>query len=147
MKKTFFLVLSCSVSMILFAQKDRYNNRNNSTPPPTVEKSYQKDYSNYNHENWDMRNNRWHTRYTDRDHGNRTVDVYYDRNGRRMQSESTWNRDELPQEVKDRIRRKYHDDNYQAMRIEKPGRGFYFQITLGGNRKVNLDERGREVRY
>jgi len=94
-----------------------------------------------------MQNNQWHTRYNDRDHGNRNVDVYYDRYGRRLQSQSEWDRNSLPPRVRERIRNRYHDDNYNVYRIERPGKGIFFQITLGGNKRIYLDERGREVRY
>jgi len=130
--------------MMLFAQNDRYNR----SAPPEVQRSYQKDYPDYynNNTTWDMRNNQWHTRYRDRDR-NRDVDVYYDRRGRRIYSQYYWDRNDLPVAVRERIRRRYHYDNYNVYRMERPGRGIYFQITLGGNRRVYLDERGREVRF
>jgi len=60
---------------------------------------------------------------------------------------SDWNRDDLPVRVRERIRARYRADNYNVYRIERPGRGFYFQITLGNNRRIYLDDRGREVRH
>jgi hypothetical protein len=144
MKKTIFLISLCISSMMLFAQNDHYNR----SVPPEVQRSYQKDYPDYynNNTTWDMRNNQWHTRYRDRDR-NRDVDVYYDRRGRRIYSQYYWDRNDLPVAVRERIRRRYHYDNYNVYRMERPGRGIYFQITLGGNRRVYLDERGREVRF
>jgi len=150
MKKMFFLVLLTTGSIILFAQNDKYRDKNRKeNVPAVVQQSYQRDYPNYNNSTWDRRNNEWHTRYMDRDHGNRYVDVYYDRNGRRMLAQSDWDRDNVPVPVRDRIRKRYHDENYNVYRIERPGRGILFQITFGGNnnRKVYYDERGREVRY
>jgi len=142
MKKIFFLFVFCAGGLILFAQ--RYD-RN---VPPEVQRSYQKDYPDYNNNaTWDLRDNQWHTRYLDRNHNNRYVDVYYDRRGRRMLTQSYWDRNELPVVVRERMRRRYHRDNYQVYRIERPGNRIFFQITLGGNRKVYFDERGREVRY
>ncbi len=134
---------------VVFAQYDRDHNRNNNNnPPSSVQRSWQKDYPNYQNNTWDYRDSRWHTRYQDRDHNNRDVDVYYDRYGRRIMLQSQWDRNELPERVRERLRSRYHaNDNYNVYRIERPGRGFYFQITLGGNRKIYLDERGREVRY
>jgi len=148
MKKTIFLIALSVSSMVLFAQNDRYNRYNRSVPPE-VQRSYQRDYPDYYNNNvtWDMRNNQWHTRYMDRNHNNRYVDVYYDRRGRRVYSQYDWNRNDLPVVVRERIRRRYHNDNYNVYRIERPGRGIYFQITLGSNRRVYLDERGREVRF
>lgn len=141
MKKTIFLILFCAGVMILSAQQ--YRNR----PPDVVVRSYQKEYRVYdNNPTWDMQNNQWHTRYRDRDY-NRNVDVYYDQYGRRLQTGSEWNGNDLPVRVRERIRNRYRDENYSAYRIERPGRGIFFQITLGGNRRVYLDERGREVRY
>ena len=144
MKKTIFLIVFCAGSMMLFAQQNRYQNA-----PDQVRRSYQREYPNYNDNTWDMRDNQWHTRYMDRDHGNRYVDIYYDRRGRRMKSQMEWNRNDLPPQVRDRIRNRYHydNDNYQVYRIERPGRGIFFQISLGRNRVIYMDERGREVRY
>jgi hypothetical protein len=62
-------------------------------------------------------------------------------------SQSEWDRNDLPEGVRNRVKTRYHSENYNAYRIERPGRGFYFQITLGGNKKVYLDEKGREVKY
>jgi hypothetical protein len=143
MKKTFFLMVFCAGSMVLFAQQ---NNRN-TNPPQSVQHSWQKDYPNYNNNSWEYRNNQWHTKYQDRDHNNRNVDVYYDRTGRRVMSQSEWDRNDLPEGVRNRMKTRYHSENYNAYRVERPGKGFYFQITLGGNKKVYLDERGREVKY
>ena len=143
MKKTMFVTLFCAASMMLFAQHHRYD-RNN--PPDVVVKSYQKDYRTYNNNpTWDMQNNQWHTRYKDRD--SRDVDVYYDTRGRRVQTGSEWDRDRLPMRVRERLIRRYPHENYTVYRIERPGRGIFFQITLSGNRKIYMDERGREVRY
>jgi hypothetical protein len=142
MKKTIFLILFCAGSTMLFAQQSRHRN-----PPTVVVHSYQKDYPNYNNQTWDQRNNEWHTRYADRDHGNRNVDVYYDTKGRRIRSQSEWDRNDLPVAVRDRIRTHYKVENYNAYRVERPNKGFFFQISLGGNKNVYLDERGREVRY
>ena len=142
MKKAVILMLFCASTVMVFAQQT--NTRR--VPPTSVQRSWQRDYPNYNNNNdpWEWNNNRWHRRFRDND---RNVDVYYDRNGRRIYSLHEWDRNQLPDRVKARIRTRYRSDNYSAFRIERPGRGFYFQITLGGNRKVYLDERGREVRH
>jgi len=146
MKKIILVMTFCAGSMMLFAQNRDYQ-RN--TAPDAVRRSWEREYPNYrDNSTWDMQNNQWHTRYMDRDH-NRNVDVYYDRYGHRVRMQSEWNRNDLPARVKDRLRRRYHymNDDYNVYRIERPGRGFFFQITLGGNRKVYLDQYGREVRY
>ena len=145
MKKAIFLVVFCASTAMLFAQQT--NTRR--YPPSSVQRSWQRDYPNYNNNNdasWQYSNNRWHRSYQDRDN-NRNVDVYYDRNGRRIYAQSEWDRNNLPDRVKQRIRSRYRSDNYTAYRIERPGRGFYFQISLGGNKRVYLDERGREVNH
>lgn len=152
MKKMFFLMLFTATSIVLFAQHDRDNKDKDrdhrQDVPVRVKQSYQRDYPNYNSGTWDRTNNQWHTRYMDQDH-NRNVDVYYDNSGRRVLSQSDWDRNDIPVNVRERIHRKYRDDNYNVYRIERPGRGILFQITLGANngRKVYFDENGREVRY
>jgi hypothetical protein len=144
MKKTFFLMAFCAGAMVLFAQQ---NNHHNTTPPQSVQHSWQKDYPNYSNTTWSYSNNQWHTKYQDRDHNNRYVDVYYDKNGHRVMSQSEWDRNELPEGVRERVKTKYHSENYHAHRIEKPGKAIYFQITLSGNKKVYLDEKGHEVKH
>ena len=144
MKKTFFLMAFCAGAMVLFAQQ---NNHHNTTPPQSVQHSWQKDYPNYSNTTWSYSNNQWHTRYQDRDHNNKNVDVYYDKNGHRVMSQSECDRNELPQGVQDRVKTKYHSENYHAHKIEKPGKGTYFQITLSGNKKIYLDEKGHEVKH
>lgn len=146
MKKVIFVAIFCAGSAVLFAQNHKQDNRK---APESVRRSYQKDHPDYKDDNstWDMKNNQWHTRYMDKDHGNRPVDVYYDRTGRRLQSRGEWDRNDLPDAVKNRMTKRYHAENYNAYRIEKPGRGIYFQITWGTNKKVYVDEHGREVKY
>ena len=144
MKKLFLIVTLCASSVLVFAQQ----NNNRRMPPNSVQRSWQRDHPGYDNNNtsWEYRHNQWHTRYQDRDHNNRNVDVYYDRYGRRQYSQSEWDRNDLPDRVRERIRSRYHSDNYTAYRVERPNRGFYFQISLGRNKFVYLDERGREVR-
>jgi hypothetical protein len=153
MKKImFFLLLTLSVGFV-FAQKrdhDRDRDDRRNAPPLEVQKSFQRDYPNYNNTaNWDWRNNQWHTRYKDREHGDRDVDVYYDRGGRRMVTQTLWDLNDLPLNVRNRMYRRYHTNDYRVYRLERPGRGITFQITFGrnNNRVVYLDERGREIRY
>ena len=145
MKKTFFLMAFCAGAMVLFAQEN--NHHHNTTPPQSVQHSWQKDYPNYSNTTWSYTNNQWHTRYQDRDHNNKNVDVYYDKNGHRIMSQSECDRNELPEGVRERVKTKYHSENYHAHRIEKPGKAVYFQITLSGNKKVYLDEKGHEVKH
>jgi len=146
MKKTMFLILFCAGTIMMYAQQHRYD-RNR--PPDMVIRSYQKEYRNYDHNpTWDMQNNQWHTRYMDKQNGNRNVDVYYDKSGRHIQTGREWDPIKLPPMVRDQLSRKYHEENYSAYRIERPGKRPFFQITLGANNKnVYMDDRGREVRY
>src|SRR6185295_1932967 len=147
MKKAVFLIVFCASTVMVFAKTNNLRRY----PPNSVQRSWQRDYPNYNYNNndepWEWRNNRWHRRFRDRNNNDRNIDVYYDRSGRRLYSMSDWNRDDLPVRVRERIRARYRADNYNVYRIERPGRGFYFQITLGNNRRIYLDDRGREVRH
>lgn len=153
MKKICFLIALCAGTMMLSAQEykhdhDRDRDRNNNQPPDVVIRSYHREFRNYRNPTWDMQNNEWHTRYADRQNADRNVDIYYDKYGRRIQTAREWDPMRLPPAVRDRISRRYHDENYSAFRIERPGKRAFFQITLGANRQmIYLDERGREVRY
>ena len=152
MKKICFLIVLCAGTMMLSAQDyDHYHHdrdRNRNQPPDVVVKSYSREYKGYGNPNWDLQNNEWHTRYLDRQNGNRNVDVFYDKYGRRIQTGREWDPVRLPAAVRDRISRRYHEENYSAYRIERPGKTAFFQITLGANNKVvYMDDRGREVGY
>jgi hypothetical protein len=141
MKNYFLFLFSCLSGTLVFGQHDN-DHRN---PPTTVTHSWQRDYPNQQSVQWDLRNNQWHTTYRDNEHNNRNVDVYYDRNGKRRYWQTEWDRNDLPPSVQNRIRSKYHVNNYSAYRVERPGGKYYFQISLGKNRKIYLDERGRET--
>ena len=141
-----FLILFCAGTIMMYAQQHRYD-RNR--PPDMVIRSYQKEYKAYNNNPiWDMQNNQWHTKYLDKENGNRNVDVYYDKYGRRIQTGREWDPLRLPAPVRERISNRYHEENYSAFKIERPGKIPFYQITLAANKKVvYIDEGGREVRY
>ena len=147
MKKLLMLIVCGASTVMVFAQQYPSTRR---YPPTAVERSWQRDYPtvtyNTNDEPWEWRNNRWHRRFRDRNNDG-YVDVYYDRNGRRIYSMNEYDRNSLPLRVRERIRNRYRTDQYNVYRIQRPGRGLYFQITLGNNRQIYLDERGREVRH
>lgn len=143
-------MVSCAGTIMLSAQEYHHHDRDRdrNQPPDVVLRSYHREFKGYGNPTWEMQNNEWHTRYMDRENGNRNVDIYYDKYGRRIQTGREWDPVRLPAPVRDRISRRYHEENYSAYRIERPGKRAFFQITLGANRKViYMDERGREVRY
>lgn len=150
MKKICFLIVLCAGTMMLSAQEYHHHDRDRdrNQPPDVVVKSYHREFKGYGNPTWDMQNKQWHTRYMDRQNGNRNVDIYYDNYGRRIQTGREWDPVTLPAAMRDRISRRYHEENYSAYRIERPGQRPFFQITLGANRQIiYLDARGREVRY
>jgi hypothetical protein len=61
-------------------------------------------------------------------------------------SQTQWDRNDLPDRIRERIRSRYRTENYSAYRVERPRGRSYFQIRLGNNRLIYLDERGRETR-
>src|SRR5438477_2826968 len=98
MKKTIFSILFCASAMMLSAQQYKHNR---DRPPDVVIRSYQKEYKAYNNNpTWDMQNNQWHTKYLDKENGNRNVDVYYDKYGRRVQTGREWDPLRLPAPVR-----------------------------------------------
>jgi len=143
MKKYFLALLFCAVSTLIFGQQ----RGNRKDPPQSVQRSWKKDYPNRDNEEWEWKNNQWRTRYKDRDNNNRNVDVYYDKNGKRKYSQTEWDRRDLPARVQNRIRTRYRTDNYSAYKVQRSSGGFYFQITLGNNRNVYLDNQGRETSH
>jgi hypothetical protein len=133
-----------------FAQH-KYKEKERGNVPESVRRSWQHDHPDYTNNNWERHGNYWRSTYQDRDHNNRNVNVYYDNNGRMLQRYSDWDRNDLPVVVQQRVRTRYNRyPDYTVNRVERPGRGFLFQINLGTGsnvRRVYYDENGREVRY
>ena len=71
---------------------------------------------------------------------------YYDHDGHRALSRTEWSRSDLPEAVRDRLRKDYHARHYTAYRIERPDRDIVFEINWG-DRKLYLNELGREVEF
>jgi len=143
MKKIFLAIAFCAPTTLVLAQKE--HKKETRKAPEVVEHSFQQGHPDYNHTTWEMQNNEWHTKYRDKDHNNRYVNAYYDKRGRFVQSDSRWDRDDLPQAVQDRMRKRYHADNYSVFRIERPNR-IFFQLSWG-NHKVYMNKEGHEVKY
>jgi hypothetical protein len=149
MKKIIFASLIILSSSMLYGQQNRNNNRNQRQAPSTVQQAWQKDHPNNGNPTWQMNNGQWHARYKDQTN-NRNADTYYDSRGRQLDTHTQWDRKDVPQEVDNRVRTRYHSKNYQVTRIDRPSNPSLFQIILGGGtsrRTVYLDERGNEVRY
>ena len=140
MKKILLAIALCAGTTFVFAQKHKEEKRN---VPDAVRHSFQKDHPDYNNTTWSMKNNEWHTMYRNKD--KKYVNVYYDKRGRFIQSDSRWDRDDLPQAVQNRMRKRYHSGNYNVYRIERPNRVF-FQLSWG-NHKVYMNKEGHEVKY
>jgi hypothetical protein len=138
MKKICLLIAFCAGTTLAFAQKDKQEK-----VPEAVKQSFLQDHPNYNNTTWDMRNSHWHTMYRDKD--KRFVNVYYDKQGNFIQSDSPWDPDDLPQAVKERMKKRYHVTDYNAYRIERPNRVF-FQLSWSKH-KVYMDKEGHEVKY
>ncbi len=134
MKKILLLLFLLSTT-VLFAQN------------ATIRLSFQREYPNVNYDNvrWEQRGNQWHGIY--KDDYNRDVDAYYDDDGRRIDTHIRWDRKQVPTRVETRITRRYHTDDYDAYRIERPAAKPLFQIRIGTRQPVYMDERGRKKRY
>ena len=133
MKKLLLPLLLLS-STILFAQNTQ------------VQLSFQKDYPDVRDVRWDQSNDQWHANY--RDAQNRNMDIYYDNYGNRRATHTEWNRRDVPQNVDDRINRRYHTNgDYRVERIERPSYRPLFQIRIGSRSPVYMDEDARRRRY
>ena len=143
MKKIFLVLVFCTGSTMIFAQ----HKENRKDPPAEVQRSWKKDFPDRDNEAWEWKNNQWSTGYKDKDHNNRHVKVFYDKNGKKKYSQTEWDRKDLPAPVQNRIRSKYHMDNYSAYKVDRPAGGFYFQVTFGNNQIVYLDNQGRETSH
>jgi hypothetical protein len=76
------------------------------------------------------------------------MDIYYDNDGNRRATHTEWNRSDVPQNVDDRINRRYHTNgDYKVERIERPASRPLFQIRIGTRRPVYMDEDARRRRY
>jgi len=79
------------------------------------------------------------------------IDTYYDERGRRVDMHRELHRNDVPREIDEHIRQRYHISNdYEAIRIERPNQPVLFQLKIKLNgifKFVYTDEHGREVRY
>jgi hypothetical protein len=141
MKKLFFSLLLLS-STAMYAQNDR-------DVPPPVRQSFQRDYGDVRDTRWEQTNGQWHAHY--RDNNNRDVDAYYDRDGNRRDTHIAWDRRDVPQNVDNRINRRYHvNGEYRVQRIERPLFPPLFQIRIQRgtrDRTIYMDEQARRRRY
>ena len=124
-------------------RNDNRDNRNNQVPDK-VQHSFQQDYPNAQNPQWNNSNGQWHGTYKDKD--NRDVDAYYNGDGQRIDTHSSYNQNELPERVRDRANRRYHS-NYKSYRIDRPTSQPLFEIRLEGGRDFYYDENGRKRRY
>jgi hypothetical protein len=152
MKKLFITLLFLGSGAMLFAQNTHQNqnqNRHDNGAPTPVQRSFQKDYPGNNTAQWQQQqNNQWHAVVKDKD--NRDVDVYYDHNGHKLSTHSSWDRKNVPSALDKRINSRYHSKDYQVHRIERPNLKPLFQITLtigGKNKTVYMDDKGNEQKY
>ena len=133
MKKLLLPVLLLS-STLIFAQNAQ------------VQLSFQKDYPDVQNVRWDQDNDQWHGNY--RDSRNRNMDVYYDNYGNRRSTHTEWDRKDVPEEVNNRVNRRYHTNGeYRVERIERPSYRPLFQIRIGTRSPVYMDDGGRRRRY
>ncbi len=124
-------------------RNDNRDNRNNQVPDK-VQHSFQQDYPNAQNPQWNNTNGQWHGAYKDKD--NRVVDAYYNGEGQRIDTHSSYNQNELPERVRDRANRRYQSD-YRSYRIDRPSSHPLFEIRLEGGRNFYYDENGRKRRY
>jgi hypothetical protein len=138
------IFLAASTSLV--AQERNQDRRN---APTTIRKSFERDNPGITEATWHRsQNNQWHAVYKDKD--NRDVDAYYDYKGKRLSRHLSWDRKDVPPDLDKRIHSRYHVDEYEVHRIERPNYKPLFQIklTIGGkNRLVYMDEQGRERKY
>jgi hypothetical protein len=80
-------------------RNDNSDNRNNQVPDK-VQHSFQQDYPNAQNPQWNNSDGQWHGAYKDKD--NRDVDAYYNGDGQRIDTHSSYNQNELPERVRDR---------------------------------------------
>ena len=151
MKKLIFSILIILSSSLLYAQRNgnANNNRNQRQAPPTVQKAWQRDHPNNGNPSWQQNNGQWHARYKDQTN-NRNADTYYDQRGKQIDTHTQWERQNVSQNLDNRIRTKYHTTNYEVVRIDRPNNPSLFQIILntgGGRRTIYTDENGMEVKY
>ena len=151
MKKILMSLLLLS-SITLFAQnnddhnrdqRDRHDDSRNNNVPDNVQRSFQQEYPDARDARWENTNGRWHSNYKDKD---RDADAWYDNDGRRINTRYYYNETELPGGLRNRLHRRYHSD-YKTYRVDRPGSGVLFQVTLGDGRVTYYDENGRKRRY
>ena len=142
------LFILCSAS--LFAQdngdnhdRNQNTNRNNQVPD-NVQHSFQQDNPNAQNPQWSNTNGQWHGSY--KDQNNRNVDAYYNINGERIDTHTSYNQQELPPRVRRKADKRYHG-SYNTYRIDRPNSQPLFQIQLQTGGTTYMDENGRKRKY
>jgi hypothetical protein len=125
-------------------RKEHHDDNNRDNLPDNVRSSFQRDNPDVKDVHWQNSNGQWHSTYRDRD--NHDADAYYDNDGRRIDTHYSYNETELPEGLRERLRRR-NLSGYHAYRIDRPESGALFQITLGDGTISYYDENGRKRHY
>ena len=64
---------------------------------------------------WNNTNGQWHGTY--KDQKNRNVETYYNNNGERIDTHTSYNQEELPSRVRERANKKYHSTQQNSIAI------------------------------
>jgi hypothetical protein len=140
-------------SATLFAQDNKDNRDRNQNPnrddrnnqvPEHVQRSFQQDNPNAQNPQWSNNNGQWHGSY--KDQNDRNIDTYYNGNGERIDTHTSYKQEELPTRVRRRANKRYHG-NYNTYRIDRPNSQPLFQIQLRTGGTTYMDKRGRETNY
>lgn len=154
MMLSFMVLAACTAA---FSQDNRYNREYNNSnsynaygqTPTKVQRAWERDHQNSVSPSWQKESRHWDAHYTDPSN-NRTVDQYYNRRGRVVDTHTEWDRRDVPSGLENNVWDRYHTRDYRVTRIDRPNNQSFFQIllNLGGNsRTVYYDEQGNEVRY
>ena len=150
MKKLLIIAVIAGVSQLAIGQDRR--GQPQQQPPANVQRSFQRDYPQANDTRWSRNGNQWHANFTDRSsEDNGQMISRYDHNGRHLDSQIPYDRNDVPSTVRERMERRYpHARDYRYTRIEHYGGQPLFQVRLniGGQQKMTyVDEQGRERSY
>lgn len=155
MKTTIFSFVLFVLAINVKAQDNGYYRNNNTNSynayqtPERVRNGWNRDHPNAETPTWHREGRHWDAEYRDPYTGN-TINTYYNRRGKVMDTHTQWEQRYLPQGFDNRIWNRYHTHDYRVTKIDRPRKSSLFQISLnlgGDNRLIYMDEQGNEVHY
>lgn len=118
-------------------------------PPPNLIQSFNREYPKSEHAVWDHGKAGWYVRFKDRQ--GVVTTAFYDKNGKRCETQVLCDSSILPTAIRQNINRKYSDiKKIEYARIDHPGRKSIYMAQFKQNdqfKTVYLSADGKEISF